>query len=109
MAQKKRNRALLCLKKKKYQTGLLAKAEGMLENVQELIDSIDFASMQADVFARLKEGAGVLKEINSQMSIEEVEDLMLDTEEAIAYQDVSPCGCTVCAFIILDHRKYRKC
>jgi len=34
----------------------------------------------------LKDGNQVLKEIHSQMSIDEIENLMLDTQEAIAYQ-----------------------
>jgi len=52
-----------------------------------MIGSIEFAQMEQKIFEGLKQGNQVLQEINSQMSIEEVENLMLDTEEAIAYQN----------------------
>jgi hypothetical protein len=45
--------------------------------------------MQSDVFAALKEGNESLKQINSQMSAEDIEKLMEETEEGIAYQNVS--------------------
>lgn len=45
--------------------------------------------MQAEVFDALKEGNETLKEINSQISIDDVEKLMDETSEAVAYQNVS--------------------
>jgi len=65
----------------------LAKAEGELENVQKLTDSIEFAQVQVKVFEGLKLGNSALKDLHSQMKIEDVENLMMETQEAIAYQD----------------------
>ena len=45
--------------------------------------------MEAKVFEGLKQGNEVLKDLQGQMSLEDVENLMLDTQEAIEYQNVS--------------------
>lgn len=44
--------------------------------------------MQQKVFEGLKKGNEVLKEIHSQMSIEDIENIMQETQEAIEYQNV---------------------
>ncbi len=44
--------------------------------------------MEQKVFESLKEGNKVLNAIHSEMSIENVEQLMQETEDAIAYQNV---------------------
>jgi len=85
--QGKRDRALLALKKKKYQQQTLDKTEGQLMNLEEMVHSIEFASMQAQVFSALSQGKDVLEKLNSQMSIEDVEKLMEDSQEAIEYQN----------------------
>ena len=45
--------------------------------------------MEVKVFEGLKAGNEVLTQLNKLMDINEVEKLMLDTEDAIAYQQVS--------------------
>lgn len=52
------------------------------------IDSIEFAQIEQKVFQGLQQGNEVLKDLQGQMSIEDVENLMLDTQEAIEYQNV---------------------
>ena len=44
--------------------------------------------MEQKVFEGLKAGNDVLKAIHSEMTLEDVENLMLDTQEAIEYQNV---------------------
>ena len=44
--------------------------------------------MQKEVFDALTEGKNALEAINNEISIEDVEQLMEDTEEAIRYQEV---------------------
>merc|ERR1711879_371612 len=66
--------------------GLLSKTEGELLNIEKLIQEIDFATMQADLVKAMEQGTRALEQINSEMKIEDVEKLMEDTEEAIAYQ-----------------------
>jgi charged multivesicular body protein 6 len=83
----KKDRAKLALQKKKFQENLIAKTEAKLLNIEELVNSVEFAKVQAEVFNALKVGNDALQKINSTMSIDEVEKLMDDTAEAIAYQE----------------------
>jgi len=87
LLQGKKKQAMVALKKKKYQEQLLDKSEQQLLNIQEMVDSIEFAQMEKKVFDGLKQGNEVLKEIHSEMSVEAVEQLMSDTQDAIDYQN----------------------
>lgn len=44
--------------------------------------------MEATVFERLKAGNEVLNELNKLMDVDKVEQLMQETADAIAYQNV---------------------
>lgn len=82
-----RQRALLALRRKKYQESLLQKTDAQLAQLEELTSSVEFALVQKDVVFGLKEGTRVLKEIQKEMGgVEEVEKLMGENAEAIAYQ-----------------------
>ncbi len=87
MAEGKRDRAKLALQKKKFQENLIAQTEAKILNIEELLNSVEYAKVQQEVFNALKEGNNALQKINSQMSIEEVERLMDESAEAIAYQE----------------------
>eukprot|EP00013_Stygamoeba_regulata_P021153 CAMPEP_0177656616 /NCGR_PEP_ID=MMETSP0447-20121125/15678_1 /TAXON_ID=0 /ORGANISM="Stygamoeba regulata, Strain BSH-02190019" /LENGTH=214 /DNA_ID=CAMNT_0019160779 /DNA_START=52 /DNA_END=696 /DNA_ORIENTATION=+ len=87
VAAGKKKQALLCLKKKRFQETSLERAEGMLFNIEELINSVEFAQMQKETFDRLKEGRDALQEIQSEMDLNEIDQIMADTKEAMAYQD----------------------
>ena len=50
--------------------------------------SIEFAEIELRVVEGLKVGNAVLRELNEQTKIEDVERLMAETEEAQAYRDV---------------------
>jgi len=82
----KKKQAVLALKKKKYQEQLLDKADTQLSNLQEMIDTVEFAQIEQKVIEGLKQGNEVLKEIHSQISLDEIDNLMLDTQEALEYQ-----------------------
>ena len=81
-----RQRALLILKKKRYQQSLLDKCEDQIMTVEQLTQSIEFAVVEQQVVAGLKSGTQMLKLLNEQMRVEDVERLMMDTEDAIEYQ-----------------------
>jgi len=81
-----KDKALLVLKKKKRQEQLLAQSEAQLDNVSQMIDSVEFAQMEKDVFDKLKSGNEVLTALNKEMSIEKIDALMEETEEALAVQ-----------------------
>lgn len=101
-------RALLALRKRKYQEQLLLKTDGQLQALEELVcpppfptlktnphlqtqltrqtSTIEFSLVQKDVLYGLRQGNQVLKEIHKEMSLESVEKLMEETADGIAYQ-----------------------
>ncbi|KAL4814042.1 Snf7-domain-containing protein [Aspergillus spinulosporus] len=82
-----RKRALLALRRKKYQESLLAKTDAQLAQLEQLTSQVEFALVQKDVLYGLQQGTQVLQMINKEMGgIEGVEKLMGETEEARAYQ-----------------------
>jgi hypothetical protein len=52
------------------------------------VNAIEFASMEKEVFERLKEGRDMLEAINKEMDVAEIEKMLDDTKEAIEYQNV---------------------
>ncbi|CCC07522.1 hypothetical protein SMACR_06724 [Sordaria macrospora] len=82
-----KQRALLALRRKKYQESLLQKTDAQLEQLEKLTSSVEFALIQKDVFFGLQQGTKVLKEIHTEMGgLEHVEKMMGETAEEIAYQ-----------------------
>eukprot|EP00051_Salpingoeca_urceolata_P012378 m.153387 g.153387 ORF g.153387 m.153387 type:complete len:212 (+) comp17471_c1_seq2:2127-2762(+) len=81
----KKDKALVLLKKKRYQTNLLVKTEGQLENLEQVTQSIEFQQMEKSVVEGLEAGNLALKELQQELSIEKVEQLMDETREGIEY------------------------
>lgn len=85
-----KQKALLALRKKKYQESLLAKTDQQLAQLEALTSDVEFALVQKDVVFGLKQGTAVLKAIHKEMGgLEKVELIMGESEEAQAYQKVS--------------------
>ncbi|KAI0096560.1 cytochrome P450 [Daldinia grandis] len=82
-----KKRALLALRRKKYQESLLEKTDAQLAQLEQLTRSVEFALIQKDVVFGLQQGTRVLRDIHAEMGgLEHVEKLMGDTADAIAYQ-----------------------
>ncbi|MCJ1308383.1 Vacuolar protein sorting-associated protein 20 [Agyrium rufum] len=87
LARNDKPKALLALRRKKYQESLLAKTDAQLEQLQALCADVEFAAVQKDVMFGLQQGTSVLKEIQREMGgVEGVEKLLGESEEARAYQ-----------------------
>ncbi|KAL3480122.1 Snf7-domain-containing protein [Aspergillus californicus] len=83
-----RTRALLALRRKKYQESLLEKTDSQLAQLEQLTSQVEFALVQKDVLFGLQQGTKVLQTINKEMGgIGGVEKLMGENEEARAYQE----------------------
>jgi hypothetical protein len=78
--------ALLALKKKKYQEQLLLKTDQQLMQLEQLTQAIEFALVEQQVLKGLETGNQVLKSIHQELSLDNVEKLMMDTHDAIEYQ-----------------------
>lgn len=74
------------LRKKKFQEGLLSRTEGQLDNLERLVHDLEFAQVERQVLDGLKLGNEALKQANAMFSIEEIEQIMEDTAEAIEKQ-----------------------
>lgn len=87
LARGDRSKALLALRRKKFQQSLLAKTDAQLETLEQLTSNVEFALVQKDVLYGLQQGTAVLKQIHAEMGgIEHVEKLMGENEDARAYQ-----------------------
>ena len=87
LARGDRAKALLALRRKKFQESLLAKTDAQLETLEQLTSNVEFSLVQKDVIYGLQQGTSVLKQIHAEMGgIEKVEKLMGENEDARAYQ-----------------------
>ena len=83
-----KQKALLALRRKKYQESLLSKTDAQLEQLEKLTSSVEFSLVQKDVLFGLKQGTQVLNMIHKEMGgLEGVEKMMGETEEARKYQE----------------------
>merc|ERR1712241_1150240 len=79
-------RAKLLLRKKKYHESLLTRTDGQLNNLETLVHDLEFSQVERQVLDGLKNGNEALKKANEMFSIEEIEQIMDDTAEAIEKQ-----------------------
>ncbi|KAJ7275159.1 Snf7 family [Mycena haematopus] len=86
LAAGNKDRAVIALRRRKYQQSLLLKTDGQLETLEELVSTIEFSLVEVSVLHGLKQGNEVLKEIQKEMNVESVEKLMDETQEAREYQ-----------------------
>ncbi|TRY60699.1 hypothetical protein DNTS_013994 [Danionella cerebrum] len=82
----KKEKAILLLKKKRYQDQLLDKTENQISNLERMVQDIEFAQIEMKVIEGLKVGNDCLKKMHEVLSIEEVERIMDETHDAIEYQ-----------------------
>ncbi|KAJ1813899.1 Vacuolar protein sorting-associated protein 20, partial [Coemansia sp. RSA 2598] len=82
-----KKRALLALRRRKYQEQMIQKTDDQLFNLQNLMETIEFSLVQKDVLFGIEQGNKVLTQLNKEMRLEDIERLAEDTAEAIAYQN----------------------
>ncbi|KAB5553917.1 hypothetical protein PHYPO_G00044180 [Pangasianodon hypophthalmus] len=82
----KKERALLLLKKKRYQDQLLDKTETQISNLERMVQDLEFTQIEVKVLEGLKVGNDCLKKMHEALSVEDVERIMEETQDAIEYQ-----------------------
>lgn len=83
----RKNKALLLMKKKKYQEKLLEQTDAQLLNLEQMVNSIEYSLVERKIIEGLKHGNQILAVIHKETSLEDVEKLMQDTADAISYQN----------------------
>ena len=81
-----KDKAKLILKKKRRQETLLAQTDQQIENLECMVNDIEFAQLERNVVEGLKVGNESLKNMHKLMSYEDVEKIMEETREGIEYQ-----------------------
>jgi charged multivesicular body protein 6 len=77
----------MALKLKKLKIQRVEQADAQILNLEEVLSNIEWATAQAQVVEGLKQGNAILQKMHSEVSIDDVEQLMEDTAEARATQD----------------------
>ncbi|XP_006454623.1 hypothetical protein AGABI2DRAFT_60661 [Agaricus bisporus var. bisporus H97] len=86
LATGQKDRAVIALRRKKYQESMLVRTDKQMENLEQLVSTIEFSLVEVSVLHGLKQGNEVLKEIHREMDLEKVEKLLEETQEAREYQ-----------------------
>lgn len=86
LADGKKDRAKLLLRKKRYQEQLLQNTDAQLEHLDRMVHDIEFAQIEMQVLQGLKNGNTALKKMNDLFSIEEIEQIMDETQEGVEKQ-----------------------
>lgn len=88
LAKGQKDKALLALRRKKYQESLLSQTDAQLEQLEKLTSNVEFALVQKDVVFGLQRGTEVLKMISKEMGgLAAVEKMMEDGAEARREQE----------------------
>ena len=82
----RKDRALTLLKKRKVQDKLYEQASLQLTNIEKMTEDLEWAQIQVDIIKKLDQGNKALKQLHKICSVEEVEMVMEETAETIAYQ-----------------------
>merc|ERR550534_2818154 len=77
---------LMKMKKKKQKEKMLSDTENKLLTIETLLSQIDEAELTAETMMAMKQGTEALKALNEEMSLEDVERIMDETQEAMEYQ-----------------------
>lgn len=83
ISQKHNDRALLILKLRRFKEKELSKIDSQLISVLEMINTVEWEYSNLEVLKALKSGTAALNAVHKEMSVEDVENLLDETNEAI--------------------------
>ncbi|EGV60078.1 Vacuolar protein sorting-associated protein 20 [Yamadazyma tenuis] len=76
-----KERALFYLRSKKQQQSVISKTYEQLDNLENLIGTIEFKLIEKDVVYGLTQGNQVLQKLNTEMSVDKIDKLMDEVED----------------------------
>ncbi|KFV65330.1 Charged multivesicular body protein 6, partial [Dryobates pubescens] len=83
----KKEKAMLLLKKKRYQEQLLDKTENQISNLERMVQDIEFTQIEMKVIEGLKIGNECLNKMHQVGYVnKEVERIIGETQDAVEYQ-----------------------
>ncbi|CAF0716835.1 unnamed protein product [Brachionus calyciflorus] len=82
----KMDKAKLLLKKKRFYENNITKTDQNLDNLDQLITNLEYTQIEHKVVECLKTGNDCLKKLHEMLTIDQIEDIMDDTREAIEHQ-----------------------
>uniref|UniRef100_A0A1I7XND8 Charged multivesicular body protein 6 n=1 Tax=Heterorhabditis bacteriophora TaxID=37862 RepID=A0A1I7XND8_HETBA len=83
----KKDRALLLLKKKRYQENVIDQTLRELDNIDRMVQDLEFSEIQKRVVDGLRNGNEALKKMNAIFDFEEIERILDETREGAEYQE----------------------
>uniref|UniRef100_A0A6M2DQP6 Putative vacuolar protein sorting 20 isoform a tabanus bromius n=1 Tax=Xenopsylla cheopis TaxID=163159 RepID=A0A6M2DQP6_XENCH len=83
----RKDRAKSLLRKKKYQEQLLKNTDAQLENLEKMASDIEFAQVEIQVMDGLKQGNLALKKVHEVLTLDEIEQILDNTREAVDKQN----------------------
>lgn len=82
-----KNRALLVLKLRRFKDAEADKVDAELMTVLEMIENVEWEHANMEVLKALKAGTASLNKLHEEMSLDDVADLLDETNEAIAMEN----------------------
>ncbi|PAV85507.1 hypothetical protein WR25_09874 isoform A [Diploscapter pachys] len=86
IGQGRKDRALLLLKKKRFEENSIAQIQGQLDKIERMVSDLEFAEVQQRVVEGLRQGNEALKKINAMFDVEEIDRIMDETKEGAEFQ-----------------------
>ena len=84
MLTNKKEKAFMLLKLRKLKASALKKAQDQILNIETMILEMESSEMNVEVMGVVQKGTAALNSIHKIMSVESVEDILEESEEAIA-------------------------
>jgi charged multivesicular body protein 6 len=85
--KQQKDRALLVLKLRRFKDNEVNKVEGELMSVLEMIETVEWEHANMEVLRALKAGTASLNKLHEEMSLDDVSDLLEETNEAIEVEN----------------------
>jgi charged multivesicular body protein 6 len=86
LAENRRERAKLLLKKKRFLEDMLQKTDNQIDQLERLVTDIEFKQIEMKVVDGLRIGNESLKQINAMMDVAEIEKILEETQEGAEKQ-----------------------